>query len=151
MHVTREPERNTGSLILSYPHLAVPDGGAVLRQPQDVQVHVVLSPSPQAEAETLVVPLEVHGVELGLLGRAGETRPSRRRGNRLVARGRGQGVKSKLQDELPQRWQNIHGGAIDLNACIINATRGRRARITERGRREGRLKGTTSQIGSLQV
>lgn len=70
--MTREPGRGTRAR--SYPHLAVPDGGAVLRQPQDVQVHVVLSPPPQAEAESLVVPLQVHGVELRLLGRGGETR-----------------------------------------------------------------------------
>lgn len=88
------------------PHLAVPDGGAVLRQPEDVQVHVVLSPSPQAEAETLVVPLEVHGVELCLLRGGERDEAIRTELNRAVVRGGGHGVNSKLQHELPQRWLN---------------------------------------------
>ena len=52
---------------VSYPHLSVAYGGSVLGQPQHIQVHVVLSAPPQAEAKTFGVPLQIHRVELWLL------------------------------------------------------------------------------------
>lgn len=64
----------------AYPHLAISDSGAVFGQSQHVQVHVVLPSSPQAEAETFTVPLQVHRVKLRLLRqRRGETDPQRTR------------------------------------------------------------------------
>lgn len=39
---------------------AVLEGGAVLRQPQDEQAHVVLLAPPQAEAETPLAALQLH-------------------------------------------------------------------------------------------
>lgn len=60
----------------SYPHLAVSDSSTVLGQSQHIQVHVVLTSSPQAETKTFGVPLQVHWVELRLLRkRPGQTNP----------------------------------------------------------------------------
>lgn len=55
-------------LVISYPHLAISDSSTVLCESQNIQVHVVLSSSSQAKAETFAVPLQVHRVELRLLG-----------------------------------------------------------------------------------
>lgn len=56
-----------------YPHLSVAHSCSVLGKPQHVQVHVVLSASPQAEAESLVVSLQIYRVELSVLMEAGHT------------------------------------------------------------------------------
>lgn len=64
-------------VLYQYPHLSVPDSRSVLGQAQHVQVHVVLSAPPQAEAEAFVVSLQVHRVELCVLPETGNTRLQR--------------------------------------------------------------------------
>lgn len=57
-------------LVLStflYPHFSVAYSCSILSEPQHVQVHVVFSASPQAEAKAFVVSLQVHRVEFSIL------------------------------------------------------------------------------------
>lgn len=49
------------------PHFPIPNCSSFFSKPQHVQVHVVLSSSPQAEAEAFVVSFQVHRVELRVL------------------------------------------------------------------------------------
>lgn len=51
----------------TYPHPAVANGRPVLRQPQHKQVHLVLPPTTDAEAEALDALLQLHGEEVKVL------------------------------------------------------------------------------------
>lgn len=91
----------------TYPHPAVADGRSVLRQPQHKQVHLVLPPAADTEAEALDALLQLHGEEVKVLR---ELRIPEVHRNRHVMRSSGRRAGKKTQQKCGNRNVNTRRG-----------------------------------------
>lgn len=115
----------------AYPHPPIADGGPVVRQPQHEQVHFVLAPATDAEAEALHALLQLHCEEVEVLRQLGQTQPPHEnpiklcaeelgesKENTMVVVSRGETIKNL---SIPKLWLTTNGATSTFVCAEISS------------------------------